>query len=90
MTSGAHEPYRWAIVSGPDRDFIFFLTREQFRSQTTKDEKLAFAKNAGLPIEKLLYAQNSRRHPRTLTTLFYTSNLRANAKRFRRANSSVR
>lgn len=49
--------YDWAVVSGPDKDFIFLMTREKSVSEETKDKILACARRNGLPVEELIYRQ---------------------------------
>ena len=50
-------PYTWAIVSGPKRDFLYFLTRAQDPSPQVKEEMLSSARSAGLPVHKLTFPQ---------------------------------
>lgn len=50
-------PYRWAVVSGPDRDFLFLLTRDRFPSAEVKAQIMSAAKTAGLPVDKLVFKQ---------------------------------
>lgn len=50
-------PYTWAVVSGPDRDFIFLLTRDRVPSPEIKTQVLGAARRAGLPVDKLVYKQ---------------------------------
>jgi apolipoprotein D and lipocalin family protein len=58
--AGPSAPYPWAIVSGPDRDFIYFLTREQRPSPVIKEAMVSAARGAGLPVDKLVYMQEGR------------------------------
>jgi apolipoprotein D and lipocalin family protein len=55
--AGPYAPYPWAIVSGPNRDFIFILTRVPQATPAMKEAMLAAARDAGLPVEKLIYMQ---------------------------------
>jgi apolipoprotein D and lipocalin family protein len=56
--SAPNEPYRWAIVSGPDRDFLFLLTRERHPAPALREEILAAAHAAALPVDPLVFAQD--------------------------------
>lgn len=49
--------YDWAVVSGPDKDFIFLMTREKSVSGRVKKEMLACARRNGLPVQRLIYRQ---------------------------------
>lgn len=49
--------YGWSIVSGPDRDYIFVLTRTQEISDQTRQEILTVAADAGLPVDELIFMQ---------------------------------
>jgi apolipoprotein D and lipocalin family protein len=52
-----NEPYSWAVVSGPRRDFLFLLTRDRFPSPLVTEEVVAAARSANLPVSKLVFAQ---------------------------------
>jgi apolipoprotein D and lipocalin family protein len=47
--------YEWAVVSGPERDYIFILTRTPQVSDETKAEILELAEAEGLPVDALIY-----------------------------------
>lgn len=49
--------YSWALVSGPDRDYIFVLTREPQIDEETQAEILALADAEGLPTADLIFTQ---------------------------------
>ena len=49
--------YDWAVVSGPDRDFIFVLTRGRLIADPLRTEILACARTEGLPVDALIYRQ---------------------------------
>ena len=51
------DPYEWAVISGPDRDFIFVLTREQVIPDALKEKALACAQENGLPVGNLNFMQ---------------------------------
>lgn len=56
--SAPSEPYRWAIVSGPDRDFVYLLTRDRNPPPNVREEVLTAARAASLPVDKLVFAQD--------------------------------
>lgn len=49
--------YDWAIVSGPDRDYVFILTRDKFVSNAKRKTILDCARKEGLPTGELLFLQ---------------------------------
>lgn len=50
-------PYTWALVSRPQRDYVFLLTRERFPSQEVQEQILAATRAAGIARERLMFAQ---------------------------------
>ena len=49
--------YLWAVVSGPDRDYVFVLTRQRSIMDSTRTDILRCSAEHGLPVSKLLYRQ---------------------------------
>lgn len=49
--------YDWAVVSGPDKDYIFVLTRTRAISDAMKADILGCSSGQGLPVDKLIYRQ---------------------------------
>ena len=50
--------YEWSLVSGPDKDYIWILTREQFPSQQVIDAAYKAAVKFGLPVDELTCGQS--------------------------------
>lgn len=48
------EDYRWAIVGEPDRDYLWFLTRESAVDQATFDDLKARATALGFDLDELV------------------------------------
>ena len=49
--------YSWSVVSGPDKDYIFILTREADPDRAALQPALDAAKEAGLPVDKLIFTR---------------------------------
>lgn len=47
--------YQWAIVTGPNRDYLWFLTREPKPSDTLIARMTQIAKDADFPVDALIY-----------------------------------
>ena len=47
--------YDWALISGPDRDYIFILSRTPTVSDDVKAEILGLAKAEGMPVDALIF-----------------------------------
>jgi lipocalin len=43
------------VVSGPGKDYLFLLAREPNPSSAVREQMLAAAQAAGLPVERLIY-----------------------------------
>lgn len=52
--------YRWAVVGGPSRDYLWILSRDATMDPAQFDEIVAKAKTAGYPVEKLLRSDAPR------------------------------
>ena len=49
--------YVWAVVSGPDKDYVFVLTRKRRITDSMRSEILRCSAQHGLPVSKLIYRQ---------------------------------
>ncbi len=49
--------YDWAVVSGPDKDYIFVLTRTRTIPDAMRADILGCSSRQGLPVDKLIYRQ---------------------------------
>ena len=49
--------YSWALVSGPERDYIFVLSRTRDPDSATVTEILDLAAAEGLPVDDLIFTQ---------------------------------
>jgi apolipoprotein D and lipocalin family protein len=54
------EAYRYALVSGPDRDFLWILAREKALAPERKQALLAFARESGYDVNALIWVPHSR------------------------------
>jgi apolipoprotein D and lipocalin family protein len=54
---GVEKPYKWALVSRPQRDYVFLLTRDPVPSPETRTAILAATTAAGIPTSRLVFAQ---------------------------------
>lgn len=54
------EEYRDAIVAGPDRSYLWLLSRETSLSAERRDELLAFARGAGFDVPSLIWVDQDR------------------------------
>lgn len=52
--------YRWAMVVGPDRDYLWILSRDKQLSAVVRDRLLTQAKQQGIATEKLIWVEQSR------------------------------
>lgn len=51
--------YDWAVVSGPDKDYLFVLTRKRVVSDQVRAAIIRCSTNHGLPTAKLIYRQGN-------------------------------
>lgn len=49
--------YAWSVVSGPERDYIFVLTRQPSAEGALPKPMLDCARREGLPLDRLKYAR---------------------------------
>jgi apolipoprotein D and lipocalin family protein len=57
------EAYRYALVSGPDRDFLWALAREKALAPERKEALLAFARESGYDVNALIWVARCRLDP---------------------------
>jgi len=55
-----HDNYRYALVSGPSRDYLWILARDKTLPEATLKSLLAQAKAAGFATEKLIFVEHRR------------------------------
>jgi apolipoprotein D and lipocalin family protein len=58
-----HEAYRDALVSGPDRDYLWILARDRMLEPERKEALLAFARDSGYDVDALIWVEHSRLDP---------------------------
>jgi len=51
------EEYQYALVSGPNRDYLWILSRTPTLPQSVKQDYLNTARALGFPVDKLLWVQ---------------------------------
>ena len=52
--------YRWSLVVGPDRDYLWILARERRLPEAVKAELLAKARQLGFATDKLIWVSQER------------------------------
>ncbi len=52
--------YRWSMVVGPDRDYLWILARDKQLDPALKDTLLRQAQAFGLPLDKLIWVSHTR------------------------------
>lgn len=57
------ENYSYSLVSGPDLDYLWILSREKQLAQGVKDELLALAAQYGFATEDLIWVSHTRTDP---------------------------
>jgi apolipoprotein D and lipocalin family protein len=50
-----HQDYRYALVCGPNRDYLWILSREPVLDSTTRNQLVARAEGLGFPVDELLF-----------------------------------
>lgn len=55
--------YRWALVVGPNRDYLWILARDKHISDTVRDRLLATARAAGFDTSALIWVEHNRSDP---------------------------
>lgn len=54
------ESYRWALVAGPDRGYLWILARDKLLSAEVREQLLAQAKSFGFATDKLIWVEQQR------------------------------
>lgn len=52
--------YQWALVAGPDRDYLWILARTKTLSPDIRDQLISEAKKMGFATDKLIWVEQSR------------------------------
>lgn len=52
--------YRWAMVAGPDRDYLWILARDRQLPANVRDDLLAQARKLGFAVDKLIWVGQTR------------------------------
>ncbi|MEM9356469.1 MAG: lipocalin family protein [Pseudomonadota bacterium] len=52
--------YDWAVVSGPEKDYVFVVTRQRSISEKVQAEILRCSRASALPVDKLIYRQSDQ------------------------------
>jgi apolipoprotein D and lipocalin family protein len=52
--------YRWAMVAGPDRDYLWILARDRQLPETIREDLLRQAKEQGIDVQKLIWVGQGR------------------------------
>lgn len=55
------QAYRWAMVAGPDRDYLWILARDRQLSAEVKAQLLKQATELGFDVQKLIWVSQNRR-----------------------------
>lgn len=54
------QDYRWAMVVGPDRDYLWILSREKQLPAAVREQLLNQARAQGIDVEKLIWVAQTR------------------------------
>lgn len=54
------QAYRWSMVVGPDRDYLWILSRDKQLSPAVREDLLRRAKAAGIAVERLIWVAHTR------------------------------
>ncbi len=54
------ENYRWSLVAGPDRDYLWILARDKTLSADIREQLLGQARTLGFATEKLIWVDHQR------------------------------
>lgn len=52
--------YRWAVVVGPDKDYLWLLSRDKQAAPAAKPALLAVAAKLGVPADQLIWVRQDR------------------------------
>ncbi|GAA0793259.1 lipocalin family protein [Marinobacterium sediminicola] len=53
-----HEAYQYSLVSGPDRDYLWILSRTPEMAADTLDRLITQAREAGYPVDELIVVEH--------------------------------
>lgn len=57
------EAYRWALVVGPNRDYLWILARDKQLDDAVRDQLVATARAAGFDTAALIWVEHGRTDP---------------------------
>jgi apolipoprotein D and lipocalin family protein len=52
--------YRWAMVVGPDRDYLWILSKDKQLAPAVREQLLAQARSQGIDVSKLIWVNQTR------------------------------
>lgn len=58
------QDYRWSLVVGPNRDYLWILARDKALPADVSEQLLAKAKAAGFATDRLIWVDHTRTDPR--------------------------
>ena len=58
------QDYRWSLVAGPNRDYLWILARDKVLPADVREQLLAKAKAAGFATDQLIWVEHTRTDPR--------------------------
>lgn len=58
------DDYRWAMVMGPDRDYLWLLARDKTLTEPVRGRLLAQARALGIDTDRLIWVRHDRDDPR--------------------------
>lgn len=56
-----HEHYRWSLVSGPDRDYLWILARDKTLPDEVREKLVSHAQALGFATEKLIWVEQNQK-----------------------------
>lgn len=57
------QDYRWSLVAGPNRDYLWILARDKVLPADVREQLLAKAKAAGFATDQLIWVEHTRTDP---------------------------
>ncbi|TDB01435.1 lipocalin family protein [Halomonas marinisediminis] len=54
------DDYRWSLVAGPDRDYLWILARTPSLDEATRQALVAEARGLDFPVEELIWVEQGR------------------------------
>lgn len=55
-----HDHYRWALVAGPGRDYLWILAREKTLPEAIRQQLVSAARRLGFATEQLIWVEHTR------------------------------